>query len=155
MTLEQSRENLNQQMESMGMNPDKVRDTVSVLDLGIIRKSLTQLSAKGSWMQVFKMYAENLKASLGYEILVLDSLGFPDSPVVTRLRIAGPVPAKLYNTVTKKSECLAPSLLEICPPLFLSMTWRTLSQQALILKVGSSLKMSASRERLREKHLHL
>jgi len=74
MTLEQSRDNLNQQMESMGMNPEKVRDTVNVLDLGIIRKSLTQLSAKGSWMQVFKMYAENLKASLGYEILVLDSL---------------------------------------------------------------------------------
>jgi KaiC/GvpD/RAD55 family RecA-like ATPase len=74
MTLEQSRENLNQQMESMGLPPEKVRDTVNILDLGIIRKSLTQLSAKGSWMQVFKMYAENLKTSLGYEILVLDSL---------------------------------------------------------------------------------
>jgi KaiC/GvpD/RAD55 family RecA-like ATPase len=74
MTLEQSREGLNQQMETMGMVPEKVRDSVSVLDLGIIRKSLTELSAKGSWMQVFKMYAENLKSSLGYEILVLDSL---------------------------------------------------------------------------------
>ena len=74
MTLEQSREGLNQQMESMGLDPQKVRDTVNVLDLGIIRKSLIQLSAKGSWMQVFKMYAENLKTSLGYEILVLDSL---------------------------------------------------------------------------------
>ena len=51
-----------------------MRDTVNVLDLGIIRRSSTQLSAKGSWMQVFKMYAENLKASLGYEIRVLDSL---------------------------------------------------------------------------------
>ncbi len=74
MTLEQSRENLNQQMESMGMDPENVKEKVSVLDLGIIRKSLTQLSAKGSWMQVFKMYAENLRASMGYEILVLDSL---------------------------------------------------------------------------------
>jgi KaiC/GvpD/RAD55 family RecA-like ATPase len=74
MTLEQSREGLNQQMESMGMDPENVRGTVTVLDLGIIRKSLTQLSAKGSWMQVFKMYAENLKSSLGYDILVLDSL---------------------------------------------------------------------------------
>lgn len=73
-TLEQSRENLNQQMESMGMDPEKVKDKVSVLDLGIIRKSLTQLSAKGSWMQVFKMYAENLRTSMGYDILVLDSL---------------------------------------------------------------------------------
>jgi KaiC/GvpD/RAD55 family RecA-like ATPase len=73
MTLEQSREGLNQQMESMGMDPGKVRETVNVLDLGIIRKSLTQLSAKGSWMQVFKMYAENLRSSMGYEILVLHS----------------------------------------------------------------------------------
>ncbi len=74
MTLEQSRENLNQQMGSMGMDPEKVKEKVSVLDLGIIRKSLTHLSAKGSWMQVFKMYAENLRASMGYDLLVLDSL---------------------------------------------------------------------------------
>jgi KaiC/GvpD/RAD55 family RecA-like ATPase len=62
-----------------------VRDTVNVLDLGIIRRSSTQLSAKGSWMQVFKMYAENLKASLGYEIRVLDSLDVLEMAAQTKL----------------------------------------------------------------------
>jgi KaiC/GvpD/RAD55 family RecA-like ATPase len=74
MTLEQSRENLMQQMTAMGMDNEAAKPYVHVLDLGLIRKSLTQLSAKGTWMQVFKMYAESLKHSVGYEILVVDSL---------------------------------------------------------------------------------
>lgn len=74
MTLEQSRENLIQQMATMGMDDEAVKEYVHVLDLGLIRKSLTQISAKGTWLQVFKMYADSLKHSLGYEILILDSL---------------------------------------------------------------------------------
>jgi len=74
MTLEQSRENLLTQMESLGMDDKRANDCIHILDLGLIRRSLTQLSAKGTWTQVFKMYAENLKSSLGYEILVVDSL---------------------------------------------------------------------------------
>jgi KaiC/GvpD/RAD55 family RecA-like ATPase len=74
MTLEQSRDGLLQQMYAMGMDKEEVKEYVHILDLGLIRKSLTQLSAKGTWLQVFKMYAESLKHSLGYEILVVDSL---------------------------------------------------------------------------------
>jgi KaiC/GvpD/RAD55 family RecA-like ATPase len=74
MTLEQSRENLLQQMAAMGMDDERAKEYVHVLDLGLIRKSLTQLSAKGTWLQVFKMYADSLRHSLGYEILVVDSL---------------------------------------------------------------------------------
>ncbi|MEM0448795.1 MAG: RAD55 family ATPase [Methanomassiliicoccales archaeon] len=74
MTLEQSRENLLQQMHTMGMDKEEAKEYVHILDLGLIRKSLTQLSAKGTWLQVFKMYAESLKHSLGYDILVVDSL---------------------------------------------------------------------------------
>lgn len=74
MTLEQSRGNLEQQMKSMGMEDDKARKHLEILDLGLIRKSLTQLSAKGTWLQVFKMYADNLKKSLDYQLLVVDSL---------------------------------------------------------------------------------
>lgn len=74
MTLEQSRENLLQQMASLGMDDPKAQDYIQVLDLGLIRKSLTQLSAKGTWMQVFKMYADNLKQSFDYDLLVVDSL---------------------------------------------------------------------------------
>lgn len=78
MTLEQSRENLLQQMAAMGMNDERAKEYVHVLDLGLIRKSLTQLSAKGTWLQVFKMYADSLRHSLGYEILVVDSLDVLD-----------------------------------------------------------------------------
>ncbi|MCE5295613.1 MAG: RAD55 family ATPase [Euryarchaeota archaeon] len=74
MTLEQSRGNLIEQMMLMGMENPAVQDYVQVVDLGLIRRSLTELSAKGSWLQVFKMYAENLKKSIGFDILVLDSL---------------------------------------------------------------------------------
>jgi len=74
MTLEQSRENLLEQMASMGMDDERVKEHLHMLDLGLIRKSLTQLSAKGTWLQVFKMYADSLKHSIGYELLVVDSL---------------------------------------------------------------------------------
>ncbi len=74
MTLEQSRDNLLQQMETMSMNEERAKEFIQILDLGLIRRSLTQLNAKGSWMQVFKMYADNLKQNCGYDILVVDSL---------------------------------------------------------------------------------
>jgi len=74
MTLEQSRENLLQQMHAMNMDKEEAKEYVHILDLGLIRKSLTQLSAKGTWLQVFKMYAESLRHSLNYEMLVVDSL---------------------------------------------------------------------------------
>jgi len=74
MTLEQSRENLLQQMATMGMDDERSKEYVHILDLGLIRKSLTQLSSKGTWLQVFKMYADSLRHSLGYELLVVDSL---------------------------------------------------------------------------------
>lgn len=74
MTLEQSRGNLLEQMTLMGMENPAVQEYVQVVDLGLIRRSLTELSARGSWLQVFKMYAENLKKTMGFDILVLDSL---------------------------------------------------------------------------------
>lgn len=74
MTLEQSKENLLQQMDVMGMNDPTVQEKVYVLDLATIRKNVTEMMAKGSWLQVFKMYAETIKKDQGFELLVLDSL---------------------------------------------------------------------------------
>ena len=74
MTLEQSKENLLQQMNLMGMNDPKVQEKVYVLDLATIRKNVTEMMSKGSWLQVFKMYAETVKKDQGFDILVLDSL---------------------------------------------------------------------------------
>jgi KaiC/GvpD/RAD55 family RecA-like ATPase len=73
-TLEQSRESLLRQMEKMGMHTDSVKDQLNVLDLGIIRKKLKEISAGSSWLHVFKSYLTNLKENLNYSILVIDSL---------------------------------------------------------------------------------
>ncbi|HOE52424.1 MAG TPA: RAD55 family ATPase [Methanomassiliicoccales archaeon] len=74
MTLEQSKENLLQQMEFMGMNDPEVQEKVHILDLATIRKNVTEMMAKGSWLQVFKMYAEAVRKDVGYDLLVVDSL---------------------------------------------------------------------------------
>lgn len=71
-TLEQSRKSLLTQMVSLGMVYDEVESNLSVLDLAILRKKMKL--GKKSWMEVFKMYAVNLKKSLNYELLVIDSL---------------------------------------------------------------------------------
>lgn len=73
-TLEQSRESLLRQMEKMGMDSEKVKDLVHVLDLAIIRKKLKEISGGTSWMQVFKTYITNLKENLKFDILVVDSM---------------------------------------------------------------------------------
>jgi KaiC/GvpD/RAD55 family RecA-like ATPase len=60
-------------MEGLGMDLSEVEDDVHLLDLGLIRKNLKMLGDQ-TWMHVFKMYAENLKNSTDYKLLVLDSL---------------------------------------------------------------------------------
>ncbi|MFQ6061192.1 MAG: RAD55 family ATPase [Thermoplasmata archaeon] len=72
-TLEQSRESVLDSMAGMGMALDGLEDQLSVLDLAMIRKKLKQLS-KQSWIEVFKMYVNNLKSSMNVGLLVVDSL---------------------------------------------------------------------------------
>jgi KaiC/GvpD/RAD55 family RecA-like ATPase len=73
-TLEQSRESLVRQMDKMGMKTKDVGNKLNVVDLGLIRKKLKQISGGGSWMQVFKSYLENLKENLKFDLLAIDSL---------------------------------------------------------------------------------
>jgi KaiC/GvpD/RAD55 family RecA-like ATPase len=73
-TLEQSRESLVRQMDKMGMKLKDVGNKLNVVDLGLIRKKLKQISGGGSWMQVFKSYLENLKENLKFDLLAIDSL---------------------------------------------------------------------------------
>jgi len=73
-TLEQSRGSLIRQMEKMGMPTEEVVDKLHVLDLSLIRKKLKEISAGGSWMEVFKSYLTNLKESLQFDLIVIDSL---------------------------------------------------------------------------------
>lgn len=72
-SLEQGRESLLSQMAGLGMDHSVVEDKLTVLDLALIRKNLTMLGDH-SWLHVFKMYADNLKKSQDYSLLVLDSL---------------------------------------------------------------------------------
>jgi circadian clock protein KaiC len=72
-TLEQGRDSLCQQMASMGMDPGDIESRVSIVDLALIRRNIDKLG-KQSWMEIFKTYAQNVKESLDYKILVLDSL---------------------------------------------------------------------------------
>jgi KaiC/GvpD/RAD55 family RecA-like ATPase len=74
-TLEQSRNSLLRQMEKMGMRTEDVKQTLHVLDLGLIRKNLKHVSGGDSWMQVFKGYLTSLKNDLNFNIIAIDSLG--------------------------------------------------------------------------------
>ncbi|HEV8595866.1 MAG TPA: ATPase domain-containing protein, partial [Thermoplasmata archaeon] len=72
MTLEQSREGLSHHLRQMGLDPKDVEDHVSIVDLGMIRKNLEQM--KESWYEIFRMYALNMKKTVGFDLLVIDSL---------------------------------------------------------------------------------
>lgn len=72
-TLEQGRDGLITHMENLNMDVSKTENLLSVVDLSLIRKNLDKLGQQ-TWMQIFKMYAQNLKNNMDYEVLVLDSL---------------------------------------------------------------------------------
>ena len=72
-TLEQSRDRLIRHMSGLSMNMEEVEDLLAVVDLAVIRKNLDKLGQQ-TWMHIFKMYAKNLRDSMGFDILVLDSL---------------------------------------------------------------------------------
>ena len=71
-TLEQSRDGLVYHLRQMGLDPKDVEDHVSIVDLGTIRKNLD--GAQDSWFEIFRMYTANLKRTLKFELLVVDSL---------------------------------------------------------------------------------
>src|SRR5437867_10534023 len=72
-TLEQSRDSLLENMAGLGMDIKGLESKLSVLDLGLIRKKLKQLANK-SWLEVFKMYIDNLDKTMDITLLVIDSL---------------------------------------------------------------------------------
>ncbi len=72
-TLEQGSKSLSKHMSGLGMDPSEISDKLEIVDIGLIRKKLTQLKEQ-SWVQVFKMYTRNLKETSDYGLLVIDSL---------------------------------------------------------------------------------
>ena len=73
-TLEQSKDTLIEQMQSLGLNDEAAYRNVLVLDMGAIRKNLSFSQTKGTWLDLFKMYASNLMKSEKISILAVDSL---------------------------------------------------------------------------------
>ncbi|MGB9635934.1 MAG: RAD55 family ATPase, partial [Thermoplasmata archaeon] len=72
-SLEQSTSSLIENMAGMGFAPPSVDSNLSVLDLGLLRKKMTQL-AQQAWIEIFRMYILNLKNSFNFDLLVIDSL---------------------------------------------------------------------------------
>jgi len=74
MTLEQNRASLVEQMEEMGMKDDGAYDKISIVDMASLRKNLSFIQAKGSWIALFKMHLKNLMKNDRFHMLVIDSL---------------------------------------------------------------------------------
>jgi len=73
-TLEESKDVLLEHMRELGMTDEKANRGLMVLDMGTIRKNLNFLSARGTWIELFKMYASNFMKAEKIDLLVLDSL---------------------------------------------------------------------------------
>ena len=72
-SLEQSRASLVHHMKGLGMDPEGARGNLSILDLGALRAKFEEERGP-AWLDLFKMYAQTLRASFPYDFLVLDSL---------------------------------------------------------------------------------
>lgn len=73
-TLEQDRDSLMEQMDRLGMGIGDMENLLSVVDIGYLRLNAETMDYGESWTSVFRMYAENMRESQGYDILVIDSL---------------------------------------------------------------------------------
>ena len=72
-SLEQGRDSFVRHLRGMGIDPKDVEDKVSIVDLGVIRKNLEGM-ANRTWLDIFKMYAQNMKNATDCGILAIDSL---------------------------------------------------------------------------------
>jgi KaiC/GvpD/RAD55 family RecA-like ATPase len=73
-TLEQSKDILLEHMGSLGMAEPAVTEKLTLLDMGNIRKNLSYLQGRGTWLELFKMYISNVMKTEPLSILVVDSL---------------------------------------------------------------------------------
>lgn len=72
-SLEQNKESLEEQMNSLQMRRKKVEDDLAILDLAAMRIKIGNLRGEAV-MNLLKMYAKNIKRSLEYHLLVIDSV---------------------------------------------------------------------------------
>ncbi len=73
-SLEQGRDSLMEQMDRLHMPATEMENLINVVDIGYLRLNSEGMEYGDSWNSVFRMYAENMKESQGYDLLVIDSL---------------------------------------------------------------------------------
>lgn len=72
-SLEQSRESLLDHTGGLGFRVEETDGNLSILDLAALRKKLPNPEGQ-PWLDLFKFYAQGLKKTFDYRLLVLDSL---------------------------------------------------------------------------------
>ena len=72
-SLEQGRESLLDHVEGLGLRLEDTEGNLSILDLGTLRKKLAGPTDQ-PWMDLFKLYAQGMRKTFDYRLLVLDSL---------------------------------------------------------------------------------
>jgi len=73
-TLEQGKDLTLEHMASLGMADEKAWENLTMLDMGNIRKNLNYLQGRGTWLELFKMYCNNVMKADKISTLVVDSL---------------------------------------------------------------------------------
>ncbi|MBA3046063.1 MAG: AAA family ATPase [Candidatus Thermoplasmatota archaeon] len=76
-SLEQGRDSITDHMACLGMQHTDVESLLSIVDMGYLRLHMDEHNGgaeNASWIDIFKMYAENMHEKTEYELLVIDSL---------------------------------------------------------------------------------
>ncbi len=73
-TLEQGKDLTLEHMASLGMADERAAPSITTLDMGNIRKNLNYLQGRGTWLELFKMYCNNVMKMDSISVLVVDSL---------------------------------------------------------------------------------
>lgn len=73
-TLEQGKDLTLEHMASLGMNDPRAWEHLTILDMGNVRKNLNYLQGRGTWLELFKMYCNNVMKADPISTLVVDSL---------------------------------------------------------------------------------
>src|SRR2546430_10241998 len=72
--LEQGKDLILEQMAAMGMADARAAEQIVTLDMVNIRKNLSFLQGRGSWLELFKMYCKSVMKADPVSVLVVDSL---------------------------------------------------------------------------------
>ncbi|MCI4371056.1 MAG: hypothetical protein L3J78_00220 [Thermoplasmata archaeon] len=73
-TLEQGKDLTLEHMASLGMGDAAALQNIATLDMGNIRKNLSYLQGRGTWLELFKMYCNSVMKADAVSVLVVDSL---------------------------------------------------------------------------------